>query len=103
MLKTDGSRRPALDEAGAIGIGVKALRFIAADDVQLHRFLGMTGLDVGQLRAAAADPAFFAGLLDFVLDHEPTLLAFAAGAGIAPESVRAARERLGGSFEAVPR
>ena len=98
MLKTDRSRdvRPTPD--AALAIGIQALEFLAADPVQLHRFLELSGLDVGQLRRAAAKPAFFAGLLDFLLGHEPTLIAFAAQAGLSPGAVGAARETLGDAF-----
>jgi hypothetical protein len=87
----------------AEAVGVKALQFLAADPVQLHRFLDLSGLQPQELRAAAADPAFFAGLLDFLLGHEPTLLAFAAEADVAPEDVARAREALGSTFGAPVR
>ena len=103
MLKTDGSGKSPADRDGALAVGIKALEYIAGDPVQLHRFLDLSGLGVGQLRAAASKPAFFAGLLDFMLGHEATLLAFASEAGIAPEAVRAARERLGDDFGSAPR
>lgn len=101
MLKTE--RPPSLMESDATAVGIKALEYVAGDPVQLARFLDLSGLQVGQLRAAAARPAFFAGLLDFLLGHEPTLLAFAAEAGLAPEAIVAARDRLGGAFGTTPR
>ncbi|KQT48843.1 hypothetical protein ASG43_08340 [Aureimonas sp. Leaf454] len=81
-------------------MGVKALQFLASDPVQLHRFLDLSGLRPQELRAAASEPAFFAGLLDFLLGHEPTLLAFAAEADVAPEDVAAARRSLSAAFGA---
>jgi hypothetical protein len=100
-LKPLGGGRPSPEFAETIG--VKALQFLAADPVQLHRFLDLSGLQPQELRAAAADPAFFAGLLDFLLGHEPTLLAFAGEADVAPEDVARAREALGAAFGAPTR
>ena len=48
------------------------------------------------MRAAATKPAFFVGLLDFILAHEPTVMAFAAEAGLDPSEVEKAREALAG-------
>ena len=103
MLKTGRTTSTEEAEAAALDIGVKALTFIAGDPEQLQRFLALSGMEVGQVRQAARDPAFFAGLLDFLLGHEPTLIAFASEAGLSPESVGQARDRLGGAFEAAPR
>ncbi|MBC8131165.1 MAG: DUF3572 domain-containing protein [Rhizobiaceae bacterium] len=102
-MKTDGSGAEKPGVEASVAIGVKALQFVAGDPTQIQRFLALSGLEVGQLRAAAAEPAFFAGLLDFLLGHEPTLLAFAEQADVTPEAVARARERLGQSFDAVPR
>lgn len=97
-VKTQSSAREAAE-----AIAVKALEFIAGDPVLFNRFLAPSGLEVAQLRQAASAPGFFAGLLDFVLGHEPTLLAFAKAAEIAPEHVAQAREALGESYRPVPR
>jgi hypothetical protein len=98
MLKTGKLRDVPPDPEAALAVGIQALEFLAADPVQLHRFLDLSGLDVGQLRAAAANPAFFAGLLDFLLGHEPTLLAFAAQADLSPGAIGAARETLSNAY-----
>lgn len=99
-------KQPARSGPGpeaAEAIGVKALQFLASDPAQLHRFLDLSGLQPQELRAAASEPAFFAGLLDFLLGHEPTLLAFAAEADVAPEDVAAARAILGAAYGADAR
>lgn len=103
MLKTDHMRQIRPDPEAALAIGIQALEFLAADPVQLHRFLDLSGLDVRQLRAAAGNPAFFAGLLDFLLGHEPTLLAFATQAELSPDAIGAARETLSHAFSTAPR
>ena len=91
----------ARDEADSVA--VQALGFIAADRPLLDRFLAVTGINVADLRAAAATPGFLAGVLDFVLAHEPTLMAFAANQSLDPARVAAARESLADSFDAPPR
>lgn len=82
------------DEAEAVGI--RALAFVAGDPDLLPRFLSITGIDAGRIREAAREPGFLAGVLDFVLAHEPTALAFAATAGLDPASLAAARRALPG-------
>ncbi|MCR4268586.1 DUF3572 domain-containing protein [Nitratireductor sp. ZSWI3] len=75
-------------------IAIAALSFIAADPELLPRFLALTGIEAGQIREAAAEPGFLAGVLGFVLAHEPTLLRFSEASGIAPASVAAAPAAL---------
>jgi hypothetical protein len=82
------------DPSSAETIAVSGLGFIASDPELLNRFLGITGIEPTQIRAAASEPGFLAGVLDFVLAHEPTLLAFAESAGIDPAAVLRARRAL---------
>ncbi|WP_274534692.1 DUF3572 family protein [Aureimonas sp. AU20] len=50
----------------------------------------------------ASNPAFFVGLLDFILAHEPTLMAFAGTAGLDPAEVGLARQRLTSASDLAP-
>lgn len=87
----------------AESLAITALGFIAADPDLLPRFLAVTGISAGEIRAAAAEPGFLAGVLDFLLAHEPSVMAFAAAAGADPASLAAARRALPGGddrFEA---
>ena len=79
-------------------IALKALGYLAADDALLEQFLGVTGLVVGDLRAGATDSAFLAGILDYFLQNEALLLAFAASEELAPETIVRARQRLPGAL-----
>jgi hypothetical protein len=72
-------------EAEAIAIG--ALGFIAADPELLPRFLAITGIEASSIRDAAREPGFLAGVLQFILAHEPTLMRFAEETGTPPASV----------------
>ena len=80
-------------------LGASALSFIAADPVLFDRFLGVTGLNVASMRQAAATSGFLPGVLDFVLAHEPTLLAFADNVGIDPRRVALARSALRSTYQ----
>ncbi|KQT86305.1 DUF3572 domain-containing protein [Aurantimonas sp. Leaf443] len=97
MSDADRSRRPTKGgptTAEAEGLAIDALGFIAADATLLPRFLALTGLDASDLRRAAAEPGFLAGILAFLLSHEPTLLAFCSAEGADPARVAAAHARL---------
>ena len=86
------------DIEGAQTIALKALGYLAADEDLLEPFLGATGLAVGDLRAGAANPAFLAGVLDYFLQNEALLLAFAGASELAPETIVRARQRLPGAL-----
>jgi hypothetical protein len=92
-----GKQRAAerLEAAGELAIN--ALGFIAADPEELSRFLALTGIDPGAIRAAAAEPGFLGGVLAHIAGNERTLVTFAAQAGIAPEEVEKARIVLAGA------
>lgn len=71
-------------------LAVAALTFVASDPVLMPRFLAMSGIEAAHIRKAAAEPGFLAGVLRFVLGHEPTLSAFCAETGTPPARVSAA-------------
>jgi hypothetical protein len=79
-------------------IALKALGYLAADDGLLEPFLGATGLAVADLRAGATDSAFLAGILDYFLQNEALLLAFAGASELAPETIVRARQGLPGAL-----
>ncbi len=66
-------KAPSVD---AQAVAIDALGFLAADQELLERFLDLTGLRADEIRVAATQPGFLVGVLDFVLAHEPTLIAF---------------------------
>ncbi|RLQ87708.1 DUF3572 domain-containing protein [Notoacmeibacter ruber] len=84
----------------AEAIAIEALGFIAGDSDLLPRFLSLTGITIDRIRTAAAEPGFLGGVLQFILAHEPTLMAFCDQSGISPERVaKAARHLPGGQDE----
>ncbi|SIP97901.1 Protein of unknown function [Rhizobium sp. RU20A] len=77
-------------------IAITALGWLAGEPEQLSRFLALTGSDVSDLRRNAASPGFLAGVLDFLMGHEPTLLAFCSASDLDPNRVVHAAHMLCG-------
>jgi len=76
-------------------LAIQALGFLAAEPERLRRFLNVTGIEAAQIRAAAAEPGFLAGVLDHIRGDERLLLDLAADTGIDPAAVAPARRALG--------
>ena len=84
-------------------MAVAALGFIAGDGERLGRFLAITGIGPESIRAAAREPDFLLGVLDYLVSDESLLLAFARENGFEPEHVAHAREVLApASLQVVP-
>jgi Protein of unknown function (DUF3572) len=80
----------------AESLSINALLWIANDPVMLRRFLDLTGIEADQIRTAAQEPAFLAGVLKFLTSHEPSLLTFSESIGIHPSQVSKALRALPG-------
>ena len=68
----------------AEALAIRALGFVAADPELLPRFLAISGIEAQSIRQAAQEPGFLAGVLQFILAHEPTLMHFSEESGIPP-------------------
>ena len=79
-------------------ISLKALTYLAGDEDWLNHFLTATGMDLGDLKAGAGDIGFLAGLMDYFLQNEALLLAFAAAEELTPDTIVRARQHLPGAF-----
>ena len=55
-----------------------------------------TCANLGDLRRAATEPGFAAGVLDYICSDEPTLLALAEHAKLPPEQIAGAQMLLSG-------
>jgi hypothetical protein len=77
-------------------IAIRALGALAGEAERLGRFLTATGLGPENLRAAAQDPHFLAGVLEHVTADEALLLGIAAELGLKPEALAQAHEILAG-------
>jgi Protein of unknown function (DUF3572) len=76
----------------AEAIALRALGFLAEDRDRLERFLALSGLSLSELRRAAAEPGFLAGVLDHFAADEGLLLDFAARSELEP--IRIAQAQL---------
>jgi hypothetical protein len=83
-----------LGREGAEAVAIQALGFIASDPELLPRFLALTGIEAAAIRQAAMEPGFLAGVLQFILAHEPTLMRFSQESGIAPATISGAIRHL---------
>jgi hypothetical protein len=90
MKRPSGGTRQAAEM-----LAIQALAFIAEQPEQLARFVDMTGIAPEQMRAAAGEPGFLAGVLEHMLGDESLLVAFADSAGIDPADIGHARSALG--------
>ncbi len=82
------------DEASVIGL--HALSFIAADQDMFGSLLDQAGTDAADIRARAGDPVFIGFVLDFLLQDDAAVIAFAGSQGMPPERVLLARRALPG-------
>jgi hypothetical protein len=90
---------PRRSREAAEMLAIQALGFIAEEPERLDRFLAMTGIEAEQIRLAAREPRFLAGVLEHMLTDESLLIAFADSAGIDPAEVARARGAFGGKWE----
>jgi hypothetical protein len=86
----------ALTAEDAETIAIQALGFLAGDAERLGRFLAVTGLGPHNLRAAAADPHFLAGVLAHVTQDDSLLAALAGNLSMKPEAIMAAHAVMAG-------
>jgi hypothetical protein len=87
-----------MDADQAETIALTALAFLAEDVQRLGRFLALTGIGPGELKAEAGSARVLAAVLDHLMKDESLLLVFAASSAIAPELTAAAHRQL----EAAP-
>jgi hypothetical protein len=91
-----GNRKDvSADEAELLAI--KALGFLAGDAERLGRFLSVTGIGPETLRAAASQTSFLVQVLDYLMQDESLLVAFAADQMILPDRVTMSHRRLSGA------
>jgi hypothetical protein len=77
-------------------LAMRALAFLTRDEDRLSRFLSLTGVDAGDVRALLGDRGFHLAVLDHLAGEEATLLEFVVTEGLPPEAVGRARRALGG-------
>ena len=75
-------------------LALRAFSHVAADPELAAALLSAAGASPADLRAMARRPEFATFILDFLLESDERVLAFAAAEGIPPEAVQRARMRL---------
>jgi Protein of unknown function (DUF3572) len=86
-----------LDAAQSLAIA--ALAYLSNTPDLMQRFLALTGIEASQIREAAREPHFLAGVLKFFTAHEPTLMAFCEATDTPPQSIQAAVAALPGGSD----
>jgi len=97
MIKASGGAREAAES-----LAVQALGYLAQEPERLGRFLALTGIAPDQIRTAAAESGFLAGVLAYLAQDETLLVRFAAEAGVPPGTVERARALLAGHDREAP-
>lgn len=90
------SQKDTLAAEAAEATAVTILGWLAAEPELLSRFLALTGVAPSEVRTAVKDTGFLAGIVDFLMSHEPDLLAFCDATGTKPEAVVHAHAVLSG-------
>jgi Protein of unknown function (DUF3572) len=85
-----------LTQDAAEGLAIQALTFIAGEPERLGRFLAATGIGPAEIRGAAREPGFLAGVLEYLAGDERLLTAFSTDAAVDPANIGKALATLGG-------
>jgi hypothetical protein len=88
------TRPTAITRKAAESLAIQVLAFIASEADRIGPFLATTGIGPEAIRAAARQPGFLAGVLDYLTGDETLLVAFAREAGINPFDIPASRDKL---------
>jgi hypothetical protein len=91
-----GSRSKSLTPDNAATLSLQVLSFLAERPDDIGRFLDISGLDPATVRARAAEPAFLASILDFLLSNEALLIDFCEAESVDAKDIHMARHILGG-------
>ena len=94
-----GNKNGSARREAAEALAIAALTFLASEPEHLGRFLVTTGIGPDQIRDAARDASFLAGILDHFSADEKLLVEFANHAGVNPSEIERARGALGGVWQ----
>ena len=86
-----------MERSAAETLALKALTFLAGEAESLRRFLALSGLNPQDLRDRVDDPLLLAAVLDFLLQDDRLLSAFARSECVDAKVVHAARRTLPGA------
>ena len=84
-----------INKGEAQTVALQVIGWIVSEPRRSERFLGLTGLDADQLRDGLGDGSILGAAIDFLLTHEPDLVACAEHIGVTPAAIVASREAIG--------
>ena len=76
-------------------MALRLVGWIVSDVARADRMVALTGLSPDDLRDSLGERATLCALMDFVINHEPDLLACAEALGVKPAAIVEARGRIG--------
>lgn len=80
----------------AESLAIQILVWLSQDEKLMQRFLSLSGIEASSIRQAATEPGFLAGVIQFLLNHEPTLLSFCEENNVNPAELQKANISLSG-------
>ena len=75
-------------------LALRLIGWIVSDATRAERMLALTGLTPQDLRESLGNRGTLSALMDFVINHEPDLIACADALEVRPADLVAARERI---------
>lgn len=73
-------------------LALSALGWTLADDARASRFLALTGIEPGDLRARIAEPALHEAVFAFLQAYQPDLIACAEALSVRPDRLVPAQD-----------
>ena len=87
-----------MTEADAQTLAIRALAWLSTQEELFPGFLNATGLDLAELRQAASEPEFLAGVLGYLTMDDGWITAFCDAEGYDYAAPMAARRALPGGM-----
>ncbi len=78
-------------------LAIQILVWLSQDEKLMERFLSLSGIEASSIRTAATEPGFLAGVIQFLLNHEPTLMRFCEENNVNPTELQKANTALSGN------
>ena len=83
-------------------LALAALGWVLSDDNHAERLLTLTGLSPDALREGVGNRDILVAVMDFLMSHEPDLIAAADALGVDPQMLVAAAHGLSGPHDFDP-
>ena len=80
-------------------IALQLIAFLAADDEGMECFTSLSGMSLDDMKEGAENPVFLGFMLDYALQDEALILAFAENQQISPQTLALVRRQLPGASD----